>query len=207
MNIETGTTAQSEYTVYVVEDDDGMRKSLGELLTDNNYSHRIYSSPAECLEFFDNKPGCFLLDLRLPGIDGLELREKLQERGVRLPFIMISGNGDIPSAVKAMRIGAIDFLEKPFGSRALIESIEKAFAKYSNEAEVISRLDSLTQREKEFLKYLVKGMSVKAISGEFDISPKTGHVHRRNIHQKMSCLLYTSPSPRDGLLSRMPSSA
>ena len=185
MMSQTEKEKTSEYVVYVVEDDSAMRESIGDLLTDHNFSFRLFSSPAECLSKFDNQPGCFLFDLRLPEMTGLELSQELRERGVRLPFIMISGNGDIPTAVSSMRFGAIDFLEKPFRSSALVESIDKAFARTSRELEVTRKINSLTNRESEFLSYLVKGMSVKAISNEFDISPKTGHVHRRNIHQKM----------------------
>jgi FixJ family two-component response regulator len=179
-------TEFSELVVYVVEDDEAMRTSISDLLSDHNIAFRMFASPAECLEQFDNKPGCFIFDLRLPEMDGLQLRQHLTKQGVRLPFIMISGNGDIPAAVDSMRMGAIDFLEKPFRTQQLVESIEKAFVCVTRDMDINRRLDSLTHREKEFLGYLVKGMSVKAISNEFEISPKTGHVHRRNIHQKMA---------------------
>ena len=113
--------------VYVVEDDEAMRTSISGLLTGESIKHRLYDSPQNFLEEFSKEDGVLLLDLRLPGINGIELYKLLREKGVNLPFIMISGNASIQNAVDSMRLGAVDFLEKPFRSQALLESITKAF--------------------------------------------------------------------------------
>jgi len=151
--------------VYVVEDDEAMRTSISGLLAGESIKHRLYDSPQSFLEEFSKEPGVLLLDLRLPGINGIELYKLLREKGVNLPFIMISGNASIQNAVDSMRLGAVDFLEKPFRSQALLESIAKAF-------QTIARNKDINR-------------SVKSISHQLNISPKTGHAHRRSIHQKM----------------------
>ena len=171
--------------VYVVEDDEAMRTSISGLLTGESIKHRLYDSPQNFLEEFSKEDGVLLLDLRLPGINGIELYKLLREKGVNLPFIMISGNASIQNAVDSMRLGAVDFLEKPFRSQALLESITKAFDTIVTNMDINRRLDLLSTREKEFLGYIKEGLSVKSISHQLNISPKTGHAHRRSIHQKM----------------------
>ncbi len=171
--------------VYVVEDDEAMRTSISGLLTGESIKHRLYESPQTFLEEFSKEPGVLLLDLRLPGINGIELYQLLREKGVNLPFIMISGNASIQNAVDSMRLGAVDFLEKPFRSRALLESIDKAFTTITKNKDINRRLSLLSDRETEFLGYIKEGLSVKSISHQLNISPKTGHAHRRSIHQKM----------------------
>ena len=171
--------------VYVVEDDEAMRTSISGLLTGESIKHRLYDSPQNFLEEFSKEDGVLLLDLRLPGINGIELYKLLREKGVNLPFIMISGNASIQNAVDSMRLGAVDFLEKPFHSQALLESITKAFDTIVTNMDINRRLDLLSTREKEFLGYIKEGLSVKSISHQLNISPKTGRAHRRSIHQKM----------------------
>lgn len=171
--------------VYVVEDDEAMRTSISGLLTGESIKHRLYDSPQSFLEEFSKENGVLLLDLRLPGINGIELYKLLREKGVNLPFIMISGNASIQNAVDSMRLGAVDFLEKPFRSQALLESISKAFDSILANLDINRRLGLLSTREMEFLGYIKEGLSVKSISHQLNISPKTGHAHRRSIHQKM----------------------
>jgi len=171
--------------VYVVEDDEAMRTSISGLLTGESIKHRLYESPQNFLEEFSKEPGVLLLDLRLPGINGIELYKLLRDKGVNLPFIMISGNASIQNAVDSMRLGAVDFLEKPFRSQALLEAIAKAFQTIAKNKDICRRLGLLSAREMEFLGYIKEGLSVKSISHQLNISPKTGHAHRRSIHQKM----------------------
>ena len=177
--------ARRNLIVYVVEDDEAMRTSISGLLTSESIQHRLYASPQSFLEEFSKEDGVLLLDLRLPEINGIELYKLLRDKGVNLPFIMISGNASIQNAVDSMRLGAVDFLEKPFRSQALLESISKAFETIAANRDINRRLDLLSAREMEFLGYIKEGLSVKSISHQLNISPKTGHAHRRSIHQKM----------------------
>ncbi len=178
-------SSESEMTVFVVEDDEAMRDSIGGLLKEAGFQYQLYDSPKQFNDKFDSRPGCLVLDLRLPGVDGVELYRTLREQGTRLPFIMISGNSDTRSIVDSMRLGAIDFLEKPFRSKDFVDCINRAFQRCSLEFDIHTRLESLTARETEFLGYLNQGLSVKVISQILEISPKTGHVHRHSVHQKM----------------------
>ncbi len=177
---------ESEMTVFVVEDDEAMRHSIGGLLGEAGFEYQLYDSPRQFYESFDGKPGCLVLDLRLPEVDGVELYRQLTEQGTTLPFVMISGNSDTRSVVDSIRLGAIDFLEKPFRTKDLVDCIHRAFKKCTLEFDTRARLKTLTARETEFLGYLNQGLSVKVISEHLDISPKTGHVHRHSVHQKMN---------------------
>lgn len=176
----------AKFEVFVVEDDIAMRESLAQLLEVEGFRFKMFETPQAFLnQFTENQVGCLLFDLRLPGIDGIELYKEVSQQSRRCPLIMISGNADIRSAVDAMKLGAINFLEKPFRSELLVESIWSALSKIQAEVSINARIDSLTTREKEFLTYIKRGMTVKAISKELNISAKTGHVHRRSIHKKM----------------------
>lgn len=179
------TQQESKYMVFVVEDDNGMRDSIGAMLEGESIKHKLFASPEEFLTEFDDTPGCLVFDLCLPGMDGVELYRMLREKGVRLPCVMISGNANIKNAVESMKLGVVDFLEKPFRSQTLIDCIAKSIKIVAENEDTISRFKSLTPREREFVEHIREGSSVKLISQELGIKPKTGHIHRHSIHLKL----------------------
>jgi len=179
--------------VSLVDDDDEMRASLTWMLENHGIRVRSYKTPAELLDNYDPaEPGCLVLDLRLPGMSGLDLREVLWDRGCRKPFIMISGHGDIATAVKSMHKGAIDFLEKPFEGADFLACVDRALARETADrqlrkqnAEIDSLLASLTPREREVLDLVITGMLTKQIAERLGVAAKTIDVHRSNITRKM----------------------
>ena len=177
--------AKSKYVVYVVEDDIGMRDSLGAMLKGQGFNYKLFATPDDFLAEFDGSPGCLLFDLCLPRIDGVELYRLLREKGVRLPCIMISGNANIMNAVESMKLGVVDFLEKPFRSQALVDCISKSLNIVAENEDTIRRFKTLTPREREFVEHIRDGASVKLISQDLGIKPKTGHIHRHSIHLKL----------------------
>jgi FixJ family two-component response regulator len=179
-------------TVYIVDDDLGVRSSLRALFRSVGVASTAYASPQEFLaEVGPGGTGCLLLDVRMPGMSGLELQRVLTEAGVRLPVIFITGHGDVPMAVAAMRAGAVDFVEKPFNEQQLLERVAECL-KMSVEAEQAerpraearARLGQLTVREREILDHLVEGKPSKRIATTLGISEKTVDVHRSNIMRK-----------------------
>jgi len=179
-------------TVYIVDDDLGVRSSLRALFRSVGVASTAYASPQEFLaEVGPGGTGCLLLDVRMPGMSGLELQRVLTEAGVRLPVIFITGHGDVPMAVAAMRAGAVDFVEKPFNEQQLLErvagclkmSVEAEQAERPR-AEARARLGQLTVREREILDHLVEGKPSKRIAATLGISEKTVDVHRSNIMRK-----------------------
>jgi len=177
--------------IHVVEDDQPMRDSLVELLEEAGYKARPYASGEELLARGSAaEPGCVVSDMRMPGIDGLTLLRRLRADGSGLPLILITGHGDIPMAVTAMRAGAIDFLEKPFEPDALLGAVAMALRLRSNGAvpedgeAARRRLEKLTQREHEVLGHLVSGKSNKEAAEKLGISPRTVEFHRANIMEK-----------------------
>ena len=183
----------TEPRVHIVDDDEAMRDSLKWLLESRGLKVELYASGEEFLRAFDSGfCGCLVLDVRMPGMTGLDLYEQLQARASTLPVIFITGHGDVPMAVSALKKGAADFIEKPFNDRdvlGLIESCMKqdraAAAKRAENASVAQRLDSLTQREREVLGLIVAGKLNKQIADELRISIKTVEVHRSRVMQKM----------------------
>lgn len=182
-------------TIHIVDDDTGMLKYLSELVSSINYKSKTYDSANAFLDTYseDGGIGCLVLDLRLPGISGLELQQQLTDKGIDLPVIMISGFGDISTAVKAMKAGVLDFLEKPFKGQDLLDLIQKAVSKHkvdriknSNQNATLERIDSLTKREKEVMGLVVTGMLNKDIATKLEISIKTVEVHRSNVMDKMA---------------------
>jgi len=179
------------WVIHIVEDDQAMRQSLVELLEEAGYKARAYASGEELLARREvAEPGCIVSDLRMPGIDGLSLLRRLRADGCALPLILITGHGDIPMAVNAMRAGAIDFLEKPFGPDALLGAIAMALRVRSTDAlagdgeAARQRLEKLTAREHEVLAHLVAGRSNKEAADKMAISPRTIEFHRANIMEK-----------------------
>lgn len=182
-----------ESTVYIVDDDENVRKSLAQLFEAVGYNFEIFSSSQDFLDSYDStKPGCLVLDIRMPGMSGLGLQEKLAKYRDTLPIIFITGHGDVTTAIEAFKGGATDFIEKPFNDQKLLDSIDKSIEtslkNYRNQVEVADiqkRMDALTAREREILKGVVDGKTNKMIALEFEISPKTVDFHRCNIMEKM----------------------
>ena len=181
--------------VYVIDDDPAMRDSLDFLLGSAGFDVRLFDSAQVFLsELPELEAGCVVTDIRMPGIDGMELLRQLNPAsGVRkLPVIVMTGHGDVPLAVEAMKLGALDFLEKPFEDDRLIGMIETALSQNEGgakseavTADMAARVASLTQRERQVMQGLVSGQSNKVIAREYDISPRTVEVYRANVMTKM----------------------
>jgi two-component system response regulator FixJ len=179
--------------VYVIDDDPAMRDSLDFLLGSAGFSVRLFDSAQVFLDALPNlEPGCVVTDVRMPGIDGMELLRQLKSNARKLPVIVMTGHGDVPLAVEAMKLGALDFLEKPFEDDRLIGMIESALSESKSgsksealSADMAARAASLTQRERQVMQGLVAGHSNKTIAREYDISPRTVEVYRANVMTKM----------------------
>jgi two-component system, LuxR family, response regulator FixJ len=180
-------------TVYVIDDDPAMRDSLEFLLGAAGFNVRLFDSAQVFLDQLENlDAGCVVTDVRMPGIDGMELLRRLRSGARKLPVIVMTGHGDVPLAVEAMKLGALDFLEKPFEDDRLIGMIQAALAECESgsknealSADMAARVASLTQRERQVMQGLVTGQSNKAIAREYDISPRTVEVYRANVMTKM----------------------
>ncbi|MFE8107702.1 response regulator transcription factor [Sphingomonas melonis] len=179
--------------VHIVDDEDAVRRSVGFLLRTSGFDVRSHLSGTEFLKDVKSAPaGCILLDVRMPGMDGLEVQRELSRRGVMLPIVILTGHGDVPIAVEAMKAGAIEFLEKPFEKAALLAALSVAFDRLErhDQAAVSAReaktlIARLTPREQEVLKALADGLPNKTIAYDFGISPRTVEVHRANIMTKL----------------------
>ena len=179
--------------VYIVDDDEAVCRSLGLLIQDVGLDARIFNTAEDFLAAYDStQPGCLVVDVRMPGMSGIELQHKLIEQGISLPCIVITGHGDIPMAVEAMKAGVIDFIEKPFRHQHLLDDVQKALqidaqtrSRRIRRIDIDTKTSSLTPREKEIMSMLANGMSSKAIAYELGISQKTADFHRANILQKM----------------------
>jgi RNA polymerase sigma factor (sigma-70 family) len=184
---------QSQATVFVVDDDQAMRNSLKWLISSVGMRVECYSSADEFLaSHHSGRAGCLLLDVRMPGMSGLELQEVLGERNITLPVIIITGHGDVAMAVRAMKAGAIDFIEKPFNDELLLDAIRNALVLDERRrdvqlerAEVGERLEQLTPREREVMEMVTDGKSNKEIAGELGVSAKTVEAHRARVMEKM----------------------
>ena len=180
--------------VHLIDDDEAIRQSLAFLLTSSGFAVRVYESASAFLAALDRiQPGCVVTDMRMPGISGLELQRQLKARQIPLPVIMMTGHGDIALAVEAMKAGAIDFIEKPFGDETLISSIRTAIDRQTQNvglqretAAIGAKLQALSAREREILEGLVAGLPNKTIAYDLNISPRTVEVHRANIMTKMN---------------------
>jgi two-component system, LuxR family, response regulator FixJ len=179
--------------VYVIDDDSALRDSFSFLLASSGFSIQLFDS-AEA--FLAAAPplteGCILTDVRMPGLDGIELLRRVRESGYAIPLIIMTGHGDVSLAVKAMKLGATDFLEKPFDGDALIKVVRSALQTKSPgsaidmlSSELVSRLASLSQRESQVLRGLVNGQTNKEIAREFELSPRTVEVYRAKLMTKM----------------------
>lgn len=180
-------------TVAVVDDDASVCRSLRRLLMSAGYDVLSYGSAAEFLDTYPQGRGsCVVLDVRLPGMSGLELQQEMAARGLRLPIVFITGHGDIPMSVRAMKAGAVDFLTKPFDADQLLESVAQAVRREaewrSEQAErdaIAESLATLTPREREVLERVVTGMLNKEVAHDLGVAEKTVKVHRARVMQKM----------------------
>jgi len=173
-------------TVFVVDDDRAFRDALSYLLSSVGYEVAGRASAGEALQQCEPRAcGCYLLDLHLPDMNGLELREQLRRRGSHQPFIVITGYGEVSTAVRALQGGAVDFIEKPFDRQRLLERVKTAVCRDAQRRHVQGAIDSLTDRERELLPMIADGMLSKEIARRLGISPRTVEVHRRNIMHKM----------------------
>ncbi|MBV0933743.1 response regulator transcription factor [Marinobacterium weihaiense] len=182
----------SNATVFIIDDDADFRESVQWLLESTSYTIESYASAQAFLDHYDQRPGCMLLDVRMPEINGLALQQIMQERDIRLPVIILTGHGDVPMAVAAMKNGALDFLEKPFDDDVLLKLVDRAmqeaderFNQWSEEQELREHHERLSRREREVMALVVTGKSNREIAETLGISPKTVEVHRSRVMSKM----------------------
>lgn len=180
-------------TIYVVDDDESMRQAIALLLRTVGYNPVVYARPGDFLAKYDaNQHGCVVLDIRMPEMSGLEVQQQLNRAGALLPVIFITGHGDIPMAVQAMKDGAFDFLTKPFRDQDLIDRINSALkqdsenrAAIEKHADLRRRAESLTAREREVLALVVDGKANKVVAIDLGLSERTVEIHRANVMEKM----------------------
>jgi two-component system response regulator FixJ len=183
---------QKTATVFIVDDDEGVRNSLRFLLKSVGLATRALDSASEFLETYEpSQPGCLVLDVRMPGMSGLELQQQLNLRGAVIPVIFITGHGDIPMAVEAMQQGAFDFLQKPFRDQDLIDRIQRALERdarnrsaLNEHARIRERLELLTPREREVLALMTRGKPNKVMAAELGVSQRTVEIHRARVMEK-----------------------
>ena len=180
-------------TVFLVDDDEAIRHSASFMLRHAGYTVKTYP---DGLAFLDNvssdQDGCILLDVRMPGMAGLAVQSALNHRGINMPVIILTGHGDVPVAVEAMKGGAIEFLEKPYEKQALVGAIDNAFSLLDNQMaddkrsrEAKARLTELTPRERQVLECLVDGLTNKGVAQALSISPRTEEIHRAHMMEKL----------------------
>jgi len=187
------STTDRAPVVFIVDDDDAVRTSLGLLLKAHHIKSVAYASAADLLAAHDPQlPGCALVDIRMPGMSGLELQEELNRRGAIVPVIFITGHGDVPMVVQAMRQGAFDFLQKPFREEDLLPRIERAIARDRENRQLLreqdqirTRFESLTPRERQVLKLVTGGQPNKVMAAELGVSQRTVEIHRAHLMEKM----------------------
>jgi FixJ family two-component response regulator len=172
--------------VFVVDDDASVRKSLARVMASAGYAVQTFPSARDFMACdVPAGPCCAVLDVRMPGLSGLELQETLVRAARRMPIVFVTGHGDIAMSVKAMKAGAVDFLTKPFDADALLRAVQVAIAKDVRDADVLGRVETLTPRETEVLALVVSGLLNKQIAGELGIGEKTVKVHRARVMEKM----------------------
>ena len=180
-------------TVFVVDDDPALRRSMRWLIESVGLRVQTFASAKMFLEMYDaSVPGCVVLDVRMPGMSGLELQEQLRERQIDIPVIIVTGYGDVPMAVRAMKGGAVDFIEKPASDQVLLDHIHQAISRDAQNfrariaaREIKKRSQTLTNRERQVMEMVVAGLSSKEIAAQLAISFKTVEAHRANIMKKM----------------------
>jgi len=184
---------QTTPTVFIVDDDQAIRYAMQALMESVGLPYEIFHSADQFLEVFSlEKAGCLVLDIRMPGLGGLELQEQLLEKGSTLPIIFITGHGDVPMAVEAMQKGAVDFIQKPFRDQELLDRISEAMrsdqsmrAELDEKSAIMVRLKTLTNREQEVMNLVVTGKPNKVIAYELGVSQRTVEIHRARVMEKM----------------------
>ncbi len=185
--------AMTEYPIYLVDDDAAVRRSVGFMLKTSGHKVETYVDGYEFLkELRSLEPGCVLLDIQMPKSDGLEVQAELRDRGVAFPIVVMTGHGDVDVAVRAMKAGAVDFIEKPFAKETMLEAVGEAFerldrsdAKSRRRQEAEMLLNGLTPREREVLEGLAQGHPNKTIGYDLGISSRTVEIHRANLMKKL----------------------
>jgi two-component system response regulator FixJ len=185
--------ADSGRLVHLIDDDEAIRRSVSFMLRTSDYLVRTYASGVEFLDALATiSPGCIVLDVRMPEMDGLEVQARLKELGILLPVVVMTGHGDVGLAVQAMKAGAIDFIEKPFEQATLLAALEQALDQLRQSGQQTvrrdqaqARLQALTPREAEVLQGLVRGHPNKTIAYDLGISPRTVEIHRANVMTKL----------------------
>ena len=180
-------------TVYIVDDDEAVRESLELLLESIDQPSTSFASANEFLEAFDNDmAGCLVLDIRMPGMNGMELQRKLNELNSILPIIFVTGHGDVPMAVEAMQHGAVDFIQKPYREQDLLDKMNQALqldqeqrSVLQEKQAIVERMDALTPREKEVMDMMIDGNANKVIAIDLGISQRTVEIHRSRVMEKM----------------------
>lgn len=187
------STGNARATIFVVDDDTAVRDSMKMLLRSVGQAVETFGSGQEFIDdYSEDRAGCLILDIRMPGMSGLELQQKLNERHSIMPIIFITGHGDVPMAVEAMQAGAVDFIQKPFRDQDLIDRINQALEKDQNNRaalgernDIRKRLETLTPREREVLDLVVHGKANKVIAGDLRLSQRTVEIHRARVMEKM----------------------
>jgi two-component system response regulator FixJ len=182
-----------DFTVHIVDDEEALRKSLGFMLTVNGFGVRLHVSATAFSEIAPSLRNAVLVtDMRMPDMNGLDLVRKISSISPQIPSIIVTGHGDIPMAVEAMKAGAVDFIEKPFEEAVIIEAVRRAAERLADSSagtlsvdDIRSRIGSLSERERQILAAVVAGQPNKAIAFNLDISPRTVEVHRANVMTKM----------------------
>jgi len=192
-DLSAASTDTKDATVFVVDDDEAVRESLGWLISSIGLTVETYPSAQDFLDnFTTERHGCLVVDVRMPGMNGLELQRRIADKATCLPIIVITGHGDVQMAVRAMKDGAFDFVEKPFNDHTIIEQIQKAVhecknrrSKESLKQEIQSLISLLTPRENEIMGMIVNGETNKSIARNLSISDKTVEAHRAKVMEKM----------------------
>ncbi|MDH4072910.1 MAG: response regulator FixJ [Gammaproteobacteria bacterium] len=187
------TSSPEKSTVYIVDDDQAIRHAMELLMRSVGLDYEIFHSGDDFLSSHtDDRAGCLVLDIRMPGLGGLELQERLNELGGSLPIIFITGHGDVPMAVEAMQKGAVDFIQKPFRDQELLDRISEALkvdqarrSEREGQTEVRNRISKLTNRERQVLDLVVTGKPNKVIAYELGVSQRTVEIHRARVMEKM----------------------
>ncbi len=190
---EEGLEDVSNAVVHLIDDDEDVRRSVSFLLSTAGFAVRVYELGVKFLEKLEGlPPGCIVSDVRMPGMDGVELQRQLRAKGIAMPIIIMTGHGDVPLAVEAMKAGAVDFIEKPFGDDVLIDAVQSALSQLrhadqsaAEAAQIRARADGLSTREHQVLDGLLAGLPNKTIAYDLSLSPRTVEVHRAAVMAKM----------------------
>jgi two-component system response regulator FixJ len=186
-------TTKTEPTIFVVDDEADIRDSLRLLMRSVGLKTETFASAQEFLGAYDSsRPGCLILDVRMPGMSGPELQEKLRKNEINIPIIIITGHGDVPTAVRTMKAGAIDVIEKPFSDQLLLDRVQQALERDATDRKeraererIATRLARLTPREREVMEGIVDGKLNKVIAADLGLSTRTVEIHRSRIMEKM----------------------